>query len=301
MDADLLRGLFRFWRKSRVTEQLVFLEWMDEDMYLTRLGRRCGAVLALLMICSTVEPAYALPPRVIAEGELLIISRDDAADSGTVTLATASTPADDDITRFLPQQKLDPLLVHPNYYTRDLEFQAQSIPRGRYLVVTNDPRTGCKCTVGVVLPDGAPVIVHRRYSITYVYPSERVVVDFGVFAQRKPRVLYRSGQGTFRTLHERIGSTASATKKFLVNLPVTGALSRNGRKVTDTGKGAMAAAGQVGTTYVDTVGKLLDGIPGVKTLEGLGQQLPARGHQEEIKRAGERAFRNAPEFIPTVR
>jgi hypothetical protein len=49
------------------------------------------------------------------------------------------------------------------------------------------------------------------------------------------------------------------------------------------------------------VGKLLDGIPGVKTLEGLGQQLPARGHQENIKRAGARAFRNAPEFIPTVR
>ncbi|MGZ0173037.1 MAG: hypothetical protein ACKVHE_26170 [Planctomycetales bacterium] len=86
-----------------------------------------------------------------------------------------------------------------------------------------------------------------------------------------------------------------------MNLPVTGALSKNGRKVTDTRKGALAVAGQVGTTYVDTVGKLLDGIPGVKTLEGLGQQLPARGHQENIKRAGARAFRNAPEFIPTVR
>ena len=270
-------------------------------MHLTQLGRRCAVTLALLVICASAEPAFALPPRVIADGELLIISRDDESASGAVTQAVASTTPGDDITRFLPQQKLEPLLVHPNYYTRDLEFQAQSIPRGRYLVVTNDPRTGCKCTVSVVLPDGAPIIVHRRYSITYVYPSERVVVDFGVFAQREPRVLYRRGQGTFRTLHERIGSTASATKKFLVNLPVTGALSRNGRKVTDTSKGALAAAGQVGTTYVDTVGKLLDGIPGVKTLEGLGQQLPARGHQDEIKRAGERAFRNAPEFVPTVR
>jgi hypothetical protein len=159
-------------------------------MHLTQLGRRCGAVLALLMICSAAEPAFALPPMVIAEGELLVISRDEAKVPGAVTQATASTTAaPNDITRFLPQQKLEPLLVHPNYYTRDLEFQAEPIPHGRYLVVTNDPRTGCKCTVPVVLPDDSPVVVHRRYSITYVYPSERVVVDFGVFAQRKPRVL----------------------------------------------------------------------------------------------------------------
>ena len=271
-------------------------------MYLTRLGRGRGAVLAVLTLFSAAAaPALALPPRVIADGELLIIERDDATDSSAVTQAKASTTVDDEVSRFLPQKKLDPLLVHPNYYTQDLEFQAQSIPRGRYLVVTNDPRTGCRCTAEVVLPDGAPIIVHRRYSITYLYPAERVVVDFGVFAKREPRVLYRSGQGTFRALHEQIGSTAQATRQFFVNLPVTGALSRNGRKVTDTGKGALAAAGQVGTTYVDTMGKLLDGIPGVKTLEGLGQQLPARGHQENIKRAGERAFRNAPEFVPTVR
>lgn len=268
-------------------------------MDLTRLGHRCGAVLALLTVCTVTEPAFALPPKVIAEGELLIIPRDNATPS--VTQASASTTADDDITRFLPQQKLDPLLVHPNYYTKELEFQAGPIERGRYLVVAKDPRSCRKCTVPVVLPNGSPVVVHRRYSITYLYPSERVVVDFGIFGHREPRVLYRNGQGTLRTLHERIGSTTQATKKFLVNLPVTGALSRNGRKVTDTGKGAFAAAGQVGTTYVETVGKLLDGIPGVKTLEGLGQQLPARGHQEEIRRAGERAFRNAPEFVPTVR
>jgi hypothetical protein len=259
-----------------------------------------------LTFFSAAEPVLALPPQVIAEGELLIIPRPNTSGSSTAAApgdeSAAATASDrDNIERFLPQQDLPTLLVHPNYYTRDLEFQAGPIPRGRYELVTNDPRTCRKCTANVVLPDGSPIIVYRRFSITYVYSAERVVVDFGVFGHREPKVHYRTGKGTFRALHERVGTTAQATREFFVNLPVAGALSRNGRKVTDTGKGAMAAAGKVGTTYVETVGKLLDGIPGVKTLEGLGQQLPARGHQENIKRAGERAFRNAPEFVPTVR
>lgn len=263
-------------------------------MYLTRPGHGWGAMFVAVILLSAPGNLFAVPPRVIAEGELLIIER-----PGTSGADAATVP--DNIKRFLPQQDLPPLLVHPNYYSKELEFESKSIPRGRYLLVTHDPSSRKKCMAEVVLPDGAPVIVHRKSSITYVYPSERVVIDFALFAHRPPKVHYRRGQGTFRTLHERVGSTARATREFFVSLPIAGALSRNGRKVTDTGKGALAGAGQVGTTYFETVGKLLDGIPGVKTLEGLGQQLPERAHQEDIRRAGERAFRNKPEFVPTVR
>jgi hypothetical protein len=70
----------------------------DEDMHLTEPSRRFGAVLALLIICSVAEPVFALPPRVIAEGELLVISRDEGTVSGVVTQATASTTADGDLT-----------------------------------------------------------------------------------------------------------------------------------------------------------------------------------------------------------
>lgn len=276
-------------------------------MYLTRPGHGWGAIFVAVILLSGPESLFALPPRVIAEGELLIIDRPGTSGSGAAAAASddgaaaSSATVPDDIRRFLPQKDLPPLLVHPNYYSKDLEFQAQSIPRGRYLLVTNHPRCRRKCTAEVVLPDGAPVIVHRKSSITYVYPSERVVIDFAIFAHRPPKVHYRRGQGTFRALHEHVGNKAKATREFLVSLPIAGALSSNGRKVRDTGKGALATAGQAGATWFNTVGKLVDGIPGVKTLEGLGQQLPERAHQEDIKRAGERAFRNTPEFVPTVR
>ena len=214
--------------------------------------------------------------------------------------AAAPLPGDN-IAPFLPQPELETLLVHPFYYTRDLEFQSKSIKSDRYLLIAHHPHSGCRCAVPVILPDGAPMIVHRRYSITYLYPSKRVIVDFGLFGRSKPKVVYKKGQGTFRDLHGRMAKAKNVTRNFLVKLPITGSLKDNGRKVVDTAKGAAELGGKAGTTYLETTGKLLDGIPGLKSLEGLGQQLPELGKQEEIKQAGAEAARNASQFMKTNR
>jgi hypothetical protein len=236
-----------------------------------------------------------LPKLTNPAGELVIIQRNE-----TVEISADSKPTDD-VGRFLPTQQLDPLIVHANYYSRDLEFQYDAIPSGPYLHVSKHPHSGDRCTVRIVLPDGSPTIVHRKHSITYLYPNERVIVDFGLFGRSRPKVHYRSGQGTFRSLHIRVDKAKAATRNFLVKLPAANAVKDNGRKVTDTAKGAFAVAGEAGKVYFETIGKLIDGIPGVKIMQGLGQKLPEMGRQEEIKQAGERATRKATEFIPTVR
>jgi hypothetical protein len=257
----------------------------------------CGLLTALLLLSIADREAFALPPRVIGKGELVIVPRPREA----VVDPQKKNDRLDDIEKFLPQQERPPLLVHAFYYTHDLEFQVEIIPSGRYLLVANHPHSGCRCAVNVVLPDGAPIVVHRKYSITYLYPSKRVVIDFGLFGRSEPKVRYKKGQGTFRSLHGRIAKTKDATRKFLVKLPLTGALKDNGTKVVDTTKGAAALGAKAGTSYLEVVGKLVDGIPGVKPLQSLGQQLPELGRQEEIRQAGADAADSATEFIRTNR
>jgi hypothetical protein len=278
---------------------VLFANWTD-PMRHSRLSSLLGAAFVGGFLVLPLNLAAALPPRIIPKEELVIIQREEEVSSATSTDTPEDKPKDN-VQRFLPPEKLVPLIVHPKYYSRDLEFQAQAIPSGRYLHVVKHPHTKKRCKVKIVLPDGAPVVVHRKHSITYLYPSQRVVVDFGFFGRSCPKVHYRNGQGTFRAIHERLGNAKQSARSFIVKLPFTGAVKDNGRKVKDTGKGAFAAAGEGGKIYFETLGKLIDGFPGVKTLQGLGKQLPARGRQDEIKQAGESARRQAPEFIPTNR
>ena len=267
-------------------------------------GSRCIAalLLGLLLVAESATPTLALPPKVHYTDELVIVPRDkkptDSADSSDTESAS---PDPDNPTSYLPDEQLAPLLVHPNYYTQEMEIQWDAIKRGRYLVVARHPRTKCRCTIPIVLPDGSPRIVFLKNSITYLYPSQRVIVDFGYFGHREPKVIYRDGEGTVRSFNAKLAGAAAATRDFVQKFPLAGALSERGRKTTDTAKGAVVAAGGVGKTYVETVGKLIDGLPGVEPLRSLGERIPELSKQEEVRRAGERAARNAKEFIPTVR
>ncbi len=265
---------------------------------------RCfaAALLGLFLVAESATPALALPPKVQHKGELLIIPRDEKpADSSGDSSTEGVASNTEDARSYLPDDKLAPLLVHPNYYTREMEIQWDAIERGRYLVVAKHPRTKCRCTASVVLPDGSPRIVFLKNSITYLYPSQRVIVDFGYFGDRQPKVIYRDGEGTVRSVNTKLTAAAEATRDFVKKFPLAGALSERGRKTTDTAKGAVVAAGGAGKAYVETVGKLIDGLPGVQPLRSLGERIPELSKKEEVRRAGERAARNAKEFIPTVR
>ena len=267
-------------------------------------GSRCIAalVLGLLLVAESATPAFALPPKVHYKDELVIVPRDkEQADPADASKAESPSPNPAVPRSYLPDDKLAPLLVHPNYYTQEMEFQWKAIERGRYVVVARHPRTKCRCLAHVVLPDGAPRIVFLKNSITYLYPSQRVIIDFGFFGDRDPKVIYRDGEGTVRSVNTKLASAAQATREFVQKFPLAGALSERGRKTTDTAKGAVVTAGEVGKTYVETVGKLIDGLPGVQPLRSIGERIPELSKQEEIRRAGERAARNAKEFIPTVR
>ncbi len=261
-----------------------------------------ATLVGLSLVTTCVTSAPALPPVVRHEGELVIVPRDEQqADPADGSASESLSPDPAKPRSYLPDDKLAPLLVHPNYYTQEMEFHWNAIERGRYVVVAKHPRTKCRCLAHVVLPDGAPRIVFRKNSITYLYPSQRVIVDFGFFGDREPKVIYRDGQGTARSFNAALVGAAKATGEFVQQFPLAGALSERGRKTTDTAKGAVVAAGGAGKAYVETVGKLIGGLPGVQPLRSLGERIPELSKQEEVRRAGVRAARNAKEFIPTVR
>jgi len=70
------------------------------------------------------------------------------------------------------------LHVHPYYYSGDKEYQGPIINGGPTIVVANNPKSGEKRYVDVVLPQGAPLIAYTSKSITYIYKDRRVVITF---------------------------------------------------------------------------------------------------------------------------
>lgn len=242
--------------------------------------------------------AQAVPPTIIPGQELIIIERTrEPADTTSANTAQAQ------IDRLLADQPLPPLHVHPNYYSRDLSYQWKAIPRGRVLIVARHPKTGERQFAEAVLPNGSPIIEYRHDSITYLYEQaeERVIVHFSLFGNKPPRVTHRKGKGALRTIHDSVADIRSRARAFAGRVPLFGTLRENTGKVKDTAKGAATLGGGAADRYMTTVGRLLDNLPGLSQLQSLGKQSGERGRLEEIRQAGNRASRDASDFVRTVR
>ena len=252
----------------------------------------------LLLLHGAVVQA-TLPPKIIPGKELIVVPRErSAADSGEHV---------SEVDRLLESEPLPPYHVHPNYYSRDLQYQWSRLPRGRAVVVARHPATGERECMDIVLPNGAPIVIYRRDSITYLYErpergaDERVIVQFCLLGKLPTRVHYRRGQGTFRTLQNKATGLRQRARTLAARIPVVGSVRENARKVKDTAKGAAVVGGQAAKAYSDTVGKLLDGLPVLSTLKDLGERAPELGRLEEVRRAGDRAARDAGESVRTIR
>ncbi len=290
------RGIFSHAHQTTGFVRYVFAQNFRTE---TQLFNAFGCLL-LVGLSVLIAPAelYALPPQIIPGRELIVIPREAATnDDGHVS----------ELDKLLANEPLPPYHVHPNYYARDIQFQWEALPRGRVIVVALHPHTKERQCVEVVLPDGSPIIVHRRDSLTYLYKSqdgksdERVIIQFGPFGKLAPRVHYRKGSGTFRSIQESAGRFKTKARELAGRIPVIGTARDNARKVKDTAKGAALVGGGVANRYAENVGKLLDGLPVISTVKSLGERAPEIGRLKEVRRAGEQATRDAGEFVRTVR
>lgn len=68
--------------------------------------------------------------------------------------------------------------VHRNYYSGDHEFQGPIVAAGLTGVCVRHPMTNASVVAKVMLPGGAPEIIHCPTSIVYAYPGERLTISF---------------------------------------------------------------------------------------------------------------------------
>jgi len=304
-DCSLIRSQERFMltKHARNSRMILMVELFVRGRRLPEASSNLPRVawcflIAILIVAATSGNSHALPPQIVPGRELIVVPREPAADEE----GHAS-----ELDKLLANEPLPPYHVHPNYYARDLQFQWDALPRGRVVVVVLHPQTKQRQCVEVVLPDGSPIIVHRRDSLTYLYKSqdgksdERVIIQFGLFGKLGPHVHYRKGPGTFRAIQETAGRFRAKARELAGRIPVVGSVRDNARKVKDTAKGAAVIGGGAANTYSETVGKLLDGLPIISTVKSLGERAPELGRLEEARRAGDRASRNSGEFVRTVR
>lgn len=193
--------------------------------------------------------------------------------------------------------------VHRYYYSGDKEIQGPIIQGGPTMVVARHPKTSEQLYIDVMLPAGTPRIAYTKHSITYVYPDRRVAIHFSSRPGRCDRVIvkHHSGQGVARTASEVAQQAKEHTAQRLSESQLV-------RVLGDTASGAgRVVAGVGGTTgafatwVADLGGQVLNLVPGMAPLEGLGEEAPQTRYLESIDRAAQRAARAAPDFLPTNR
>lgn len=193
--------------------------------------------------------------------------------------------------------------IHRYYFSGEREIQGPIIQGGPTVVVANHPKTGERMYIDVMLPAGAPRIAYRKGSITYVFPEQRVVVDFSHFPFSSQRVIvkYHSGRGVGGTLDAWRHHVVDHTKQHIAQSSAFGSLKQVS---ADTGQlfvGAGEALGSLTSGAMDGAKSAVDLIPGVVPLRSMAEDRPGRQYQDTIRQAArDRELSEIP-FVRTNR
>lgn len=193
--------------------------------------------------------------------------------------------------------------IHRYYFSGEREIQGPIIQGGPTVVVANHPKTGERMYIDVMLPAGAPRIAYRKSCITYVYPQQRVVVDFSHFPFSSQRVIvrYHSGQGIGRKMDAWRHHLVDHTKQHLAQSSAINSLKQAS---SDTGKlllGAGESVGSLTSGAIDGAKSAVDLIPGVVPLRSMAEQRPNRQYQDTIRQAARAGTLGEMSFVPTNR
>ena len=193
--------------------------------------------------------------------------------------------------------------VHRFYYSGDKEFQGPIITGGPTVVVANHPRTGERMYIDVVLPAGAPRISYDKRGITYVYPKQRVTVNFrGLpFGADKAVVKNRSGRGWGRRMQEANKGVGGHVREGMGNSQLVQSLKSVGKDTGELLKGATVSLGEFSSQGADGLKSLTDMIPGVVYLRSKGEQKPELDYKARIRSAARQKDGELPNFVPTNR
>ena len=191
--------------------------------------------------------------------------------------------------------------VHRYYYSGNKEYQGPIIDGGPTVVVANNPFSGEKIYIDVMLPAGAPVIAYDKLSIKYIYPNRRVCISFDPLIHDKVHVTYLTGQGLARKARERRGIVRANTRTAIQQSALLNACHELADDSVNIAKGAVGVVGTAATITVDTTRKVVNIIPGVQVLKSMGEQHRERARLEGLRQAGEDLQRQEIEYVETIR
>lgn len=191
--------------------------------------------------------------------------------------------------------------VHRYYYSGDKEIQGPIIQGGPTVIVANHPKNGTRMYVNVVLPAGAPQIAYNGNSITYVYPDQRVRVEFSNWRPDQVTVENLSGQGVARRVQDCRDRTRTALVKSLQRSPVAQTAKQAVVVTGQTTLGVKDAVGGAAAGAVKKAGQLTAVVPGVSAMRSYAADRPARLNIREIDHAAAVKERSEMPFVRTNR
>lgn len=191
--------------------------------------------------------------------------------------------------------------VHRYYYSGDREYQGPLIAGGPSVIVANHPKSNERLYINVMLPSGAPIISYDKNSITYIYPNYRVEVCFLPFFRNKYAVKYLQGEGLARKAHETGAKLRDCAQAAVKNSKVSDTLAGAARGTGQLAVGTVGALGVAADAGLQTAGKVVSVVPGVRPLTSAARDLPQERYLTEISRAEQRNIRQNPDFLRTNR
>lgn len=193
--------------------------------------------------------------------------------------------------------------VHRYYYSGDREFQGPIIGGGPTMVVAQHPKTGKQMYVDVILPAGAPKIVHDRTGITYVFKDKRIFVKFHGFRIDEDRAFVgvQGGRGLGRNVSESLSRQWQKIRKFGTESPITEAVKSSASDVKNVSVNLTQGVGDVFKQAYDTTKTAVEIVPGVKALLQPHPDQAQKSYLNRLRAADSKARRTATKFIRTNR
>lgn len=200
------------------------------------------------------------------------------------------------------QVEIPPTLhIHRYYYSGNKEYQGPIISGGPTIVVARHPVTGEQLYIDVMLPAGTPVIAYNNHSITYVYPNQRLKIEFSRLFPEKISIRNLPGRGVSRVLRDGSTKVAEGLRSSGKKSSLLRSLKETVIQRKDVVVGAVGVVGSAAGFVVDKFNQAVQLIPGVQMLESAGKQAKERGSVEEIRQAGLEQAAEARQFLPTIR
>jgi hypothetical protein len=177
--------------------------------------------------------------------------------------------------------------LHRYYYSGDKEFQGPLINGGPTMIVARHPKSGDNMYVDVVLPPGAPVVAYNSKSITYVYPDQRVEVEFShfIFNDDKVVVHYCSGRGIGRVTRDVVTCAATKCHSRVSQSAFIQAAADVGSCGKSFAVGTAASVGDCTANTLKAAGSLAKSLPGVVMLQSKYDERFQRRYEASIDQA----------------